>query len=819
MPKGEIKQTIKLAGEKEYSAALKAANTQLKTLRSALKAETAELGKNATAQEKDAVKTNNLKKQIQEQEKVVATLTKAFEEAKREYGDNEEVVAKWEQKLNNARATLAGMRNELEGLGDGVQDATKDLNMGVIATKSFADSLASVSSVAGSVADGIESIFSGVINAVSNTVRELWDIISDTAAKANNWTDLAGYYGSSAKEIQKWDHSIEAAGGSFDDFIQLVNTFAYGGKNKAIETWFGVSDANYTDMIQYTTAVLSAMHQMRDARIKDGSWFDAMNEIFGAKKSQKAEWFFGAWDDWFGKAEQWNGEGLNYGLSESELETMNQIKVDIEGIEERWEALKHEFAAGFGEITGTLLINVSGGLDALNKFLKAETPEEREQALADLEKNVTEFFTKLVEAIRIGLEMLGKVGETLSGSDDSLTAGIGKAIIALRDVLEWIIKNPYRIKQAIETIAEVWITGKGLEMANKIGELALNIKTIRGFMGAGGAASGAGGAAAGGGASGGGWLSGMFAGAGAKLSGLVSSLGTLVQASPLFYEAAEQIKANGLGLTIAKWLTLGGAVSDEEAAAAVAAGAKQAPEINGLQLLLDPAGTLAQFHLDMNEADTAAEDLSESAGDAAEALGSLGRWIEQYGDVRWGWKGWSWDHDNGLSMPVSLFTAGVENAAESLEELTASADAAASEEDLAKQRELLASWLGDEGWLTREYGLNGPLTQDQIFALADMFGYDWTDSLDTLEDFYQMFSSLGDEYTWDESIGKFVPALDATTAAVNAMTAAANDLPGAVEGAVSKGLRSTPLQITIHTDDLHAGSNTFLGGLITKLLD
>ena len=45
---GDIRQKIVLEGEREYSAALKEAQRNLKVLRSELKAETAELGKNAT---------------------------------------------------------------------------------------------------------------------------------------------------------------------------------------------------------------------------------------------------------------------------------------------------------------------------------------------------------------------------------------------------------------------------------------------------------------------------------------------------------------------------------------------------------------------------------------------------------------------------------------------------------------------------------------------------------------------------------------------------------------------------------------------------
>ena len=83
----EIKQRIVLEGEKQYNQAIKEAQRNLKTLKSELKAETAELGKNATEQQKAETKAKSLQKQIAEQEKVVKTLREALEAAKKEYAE------------------------------------------------------------------------------------------------------------------------------------------------------------------------------------------------------------------------------------------------------------------------------------------------------------------------------------------------------------------------------------------------------------------------------------------------------------------------------------------------------------------------------------------------------------------------------------------------------------------------------------------------------------------------------------------------------------------------------------------------------------
>ena len=162
----EIKQKIVLAGEKEYSQALRDANRNLKTLKSELKAETAELGANATAQQKAETRTKNLKKQIAEQEKIVRTYRAALEEVREKYGDNEDAIASWETKLNNARATLGNLRNDLDNVGGSLKNMQTDAGTAVVATKSVADAIGQIASAGQAVSDKIESIFTGMVSAI-----------------------------------------------------------------------------------------------------------------------------------------------------------------------------------------------------------------------------------------------------------------------------------------------------------------------------------------------------------------------------------------------------------------------------------------------------------------------------------------------------------------------------------------------------------------------------------------------------------------------------------------------------------------------------
>ena len=118
-------------------------------------------------------------------------------------------------------------------------------------------------------------------------------------------------------------------------------------------------------------------------------------EIFGEKKSTKVMDLLNDWGTITGLLETFNGDNGGYGLSSEALDSMAALHVQISTVEEKWQALKDDFATGLGTATGELLVNIEGSLDALNDYMNAGTPEEREEALASLRTHVEEFFTKV----------------------------------------------------------------------------------------------------------------------------------------------------------------------------------------------------------------------------------------------------------------------------------------------------------------------------------------------------------------------------------------------------------------------------------------
>ena len=532
----DIKQKITLEGEKEYNAALRDAQRHLKTLRSELKAETAELGKNASAADKNKVKSENLRKSIKEQEKVVKTLKTALDAAKKEYGDNEEVVAKWENKLNEARATLANMKNDLDTVTDGIKEINGAAAAGVTATRSFAESIESIGNAGGNIASAIENTFTGVIDVVRDAVSELWALVADTAAKANEWTDIAAIWNTDPAKIEKYARGVEYAGKSFSDLQAAVSKIATGDADK-IRELTGVSWVGDIDEWQYAMDVLSAISGMEYSKK-----LETLSQIFGDKRAAGIMDIVNAWSTILEGGDKLTSGG--YGLGEESIERMNEIQELINKLDASWKAFKDKVAGIIGKATIPIMMDVQGGLDGIAEYLNATDDAGRQAALDKITENITQFCTDVAAAIEAGLEIIGQVGENLQGSDSVIAQAIGNALVELKKTLEWLMDDNHwsTIKSALETFFGLWLTGKALAAMGKITSLAANIKTItafntlntlKGLFSGGGAA--AGGAAAGGGAAasaaGGGLIAGVSNWAtriAAGAAGMIGSLGNAV---------------------------------------------------------------------------------------------------------------------------------------------------------------------------------------------------------------------------------------------------------------------------------------------------
>ena len=469
----DIKQRIVLEGEKEYSAAIKDAKRSLNVLRSELKAETAELGKNATEQEKNAVKVRNLQKQIKEQEKVVRTYEKALDEVREKYADNEEAISKWEIKLNDARTALANMRNGLEDVGKDMKNVGSSMDGGIVAAKSFADSLDRIAQVGESVSSSISSAFSGIASSIREVVGDTWASMMDIAARANQWTDIATMWNTTTANIQKWYHSVESEGKDFARLSNYVTKIVTGDQEK-IASATNVSAEAYEDQWEYAMAVMDSLSKM--------DLDDAMAALdsMGIKGAKQEGWIdmLKAWGDIQGNTAEFDVTNGGKGLTEENLQKADQLAKDVAKIEQSWMALKDNW---YLELGGDLALNIVGNIqniiDALHEYFQATDEAGKQEALRKIKENIIEAFKGIRDAIQEGIKLLNDVAKELQESDDPTAQTFGKILGAITSALQWIAdeKNWQAVKAALTGIFGVFLLGKIAHFASLIGSIATNL--------------------------------------------------------------------------------------------------------------------------------------------------------------------------------------------------------------------------------------------------------------------------------------------------------------------------------------------------------
>ena len=464
----EIKQKIVLEGEKQYTAAIRDAQRSLKTLKSEMKAETAELGNNATAQQKAEVAAKSLKKQIAEQEEIVKTCQAALEQAKTEYGDNAEVTDRWATKLNDARAVLAGMKNDLESAS----------NTAIQSDKKIMETFDRLADYGETISSTIEGIFSTCISGIGQAAAAVYGEVIDLAGRANALSDLAGFWNTSTTNIQKWQAAVRASSNDVQDLNEVVRKIALGDTKKITEL-VNVSAVGYEDQWEYAMAVMDALSKM-----DIGKRNSVAEEIFGGRGATRAFELLNDWDTVLEKLDRYDVENGGIGMTEEQIEQFNQVSVNLATLQTTWEEFKRSFEAGaLGKLALDLSSNAQGVLDSLIEFVNADNESDREAALQKLQEELTSFFTRIGEAITAASEALDKVGSELQTSENGTLRTIGRIISGISDLLESlgdenVIEN---VLKGFRMLADFWLVGKGLQMVNTVAGFVSNLGKITSF--------------------------------------------------------------------------------------------------------------------------------------------------------------------------------------------------------------------------------------------------------------------------------------------------------------------------------------------------
>jgi len=418
----EIKQKIVLEGEKEYSAALKDANSKLRALKAELKAETTELGINAAANEKNALKVKSLKQQIEQQEKVVNTLKAALGEVEKNYSNNSAEVEKWRTKLANARTTLANMKNDLDKTETELKESQTAFSGAGTEASNFGSSVKDAEKTANavtfqSVNTAIDNLTTKMQNAaklIAGIGKSAWEWMGDSGEWADTLATESTKWGVDPQTLQGWRYAAR--------FVDTeVETIAAGFRkltNRSDEVNGALGDLGI-DVEQNTNEVfwdlVDALSQMDEQTANDTA-----QQFFGKSFQEMLPLIRAGREEWEKYVAEANESG--YVLDDDQLSKLTKLDDANQKLEASFESMKLTLAEQLAPAFETIAKAMS---DVVTSFTEWSKTEEGQKSLEGLRDAITGIVSGLTE------------GEGFKG----LVDGAAGAVSTLTDALTWIKDN------------------------------------------------------------------------------------------------------------------------------------------------------------------------------------------------------------------------------------------------------------------------------------------------------------------------------------------------------------------------------------------
>ena len=464
----DIKSRLQLDGEQEYKKALNDAYRSLRVLRSELKAETAELGKNATAQDKAGKKADSLKKQIEQQKKIVETLKKALADSKKEYADNQEVQDKWAEKLNKAREQLANMQNQMQSAQDAmhkfgdsmrdVSDSSGEAAQGVI---SINDCLKSIGSIAGGVGNTLSGIFTSTVDTMKAMVDEMYALMGEAWAAAGDWKQIQTMWGGNLTDIERVMSGAQLQGVDTGEITGGIQKLVANVHSKNKETMkalkkLGLKESGYDSHWDFFEAV------MKELAGRQGKERDLLAaQLFGDKKGAG---MVDVADNWAGINQKYfeNVKGTGMELSSPEIEALDEVAHKITEIQGMWQQIRMNIGAKLSEILNMDQLG-EDTMNILRDVAKILNSDDKAEIVLTMEEHLNKLIEDISKSMTDLSDFVSQLATALQTSTNPVLQSIGNLLASLSGVLKWVSDNSDNIIEALNKLLPWMLRNKVLE--------------------------------------------------------------------------------------------------------------------------------------------------------------------------------------------------------------------------------------------------------------------------------------------------------------------------------------------------------------------
>lgn len=483
----KIGATIALDGEKEYRAAVKNCNTEMKLLKSELKLASEQFSKNANSMKAYSVRQESLTKQVDQQKEKIATLKGALENAKKEFGENSDQVQSWKIQLNSAEADLSKLNREL--------DDVKKHTTGVGKVKTEFEEIRGKIEQAKEKMEGFKTVLGGIGKAVKTGLavgtaavtaigtaavaagKQIWDMANEVSAAGDEIEKNSQKVGMSYNAYQKWDYAMKISGTDMTSCANglktLTNKFddAKNGSTGAVEIFnrlgLSVDDLKGKSREDVFGAVVKQLQNVTDETEKAA----LANDLFG-KSGQNLAPMFNMTNE---QLDELMNEAEKYGMVMSDeavaasaafQDSLTQLKGTMTG-------LKNEM---IGKLLPSLT-NLTGGLNEIVNGNPDEGILMIKDAVSGLLGSIEELLPTLLQ---LGGEILQAIATSVLENLPMLVE-VGTSIVL--QLLQGIIEQADMLIEAALRLIEILIESLGNNSEQLAGTAILLIsKLVMGLL-------------------------------------------------------------------------------------------------------------------------------------------------------------------------------------------------------------------------------------------------------------------------------------------------------------------------------------------------
>ena len=459
-----------------FTSGIRQGQQVLKGLNAEMKASEAEFKVTGNAEQRLTSQTKTLNSQIQVQKGIADQAQQALQAMTA--AGVKPTDAAYQQLYVTLMNATAGMNNAQAALND-LRGGTENAKQGA---DGLTDSLKGIGNKISleQVKSGIDSITSGLENAARKAVQlgqELWDMIMDSARRADDTATMADMYGIPLERFLQMQRLVGTGmDTSVESMLTAQDKMKKGIGNSTKTVIDTLADLNLAykqstktgsemvlvtqDAEQMFWLAGQAIMNMSDAYDKEA----AATALFGRSWKELKPLF-----DSYKTIEEYNAALESVTVNDEEtIRDLAALNDAVGNLEASWQSLKDELVGSIAPELKKAADTVSGLLDSLTEYLKSDA----------------------------GQEMMGKLSQAVSGlvddlgdiSPDKVVEGFVGVFTTLVEKIQWLSQNWPAVKAGIEGIGAAFLALEGVSGLLTLSKVIDGLRDL-GIIGGGGAAA------------------------------------------------------------------------------------------------------------------------------------------------------------------------------------------------------------------------------------------------------------------------------------------------------------------------------------------